>query len=82
MQPQNTNLARSLPAGRFRVEPAERMSFGDAEFDVVLSSAVMHFARDEAQWNAMLREMSESESSLGGERPAEPADRGHQTDHQ
>ena len=42
---------------RFRVEPAEQMSFGDAEFDVVLSSAVMHFARDEAHWNAMLREM-------------------------
>jgi tellurite methyltransferase len=45
------------PTERFRVEPVERMSFGDAEFDVVLSSAVMHFARDEAQWNAMLREM-------------------------
>ena len=45
------------PLERFRVESVERMSFGDAEFDVVLSSAVMHFARDEAQWNAMLREM-------------------------
>ena len=27
------------------------------EFDVVLSSAVLHFARDEDQWWAMLREM-------------------------
>lgn len=44
-------------AERFRVEPVERMSFGDAEFDVVISSAVLHFARDEAQWWAMLREM-------------------------
>ena len=45
------------PLERFRVEPVEHMSFGDAEFDVVLSSAVMHFARDETQWSAMLREM-------------------------
>jgi SAM-dependent methyltransferase len=51
-------VAPSLsPTERFRVEPVERMSFGDAELDVVLSSAVMHFARDEAQWNTMLREM-------------------------
>jgi 2-polyprenyl-3-methyl-5-hydroxy-6-metoxy-1,4-benzoquinol methylase len=47
----------SRAAERFRVEPVERMSFGDGEFDVVLSSAVMHFARDEAHWWDMLREM-------------------------
>lgn len=49
----------SLPTepDRFRVEPVEAMSFRDAEFDVVISSAVMHFARDEAHWWAMLREM-------------------------
>jgi tellurite methyltransferase len=53
-----TRLSPALPADdHFRVEPVERMSFGDASFDVVLSSAVMHFARDEAHWNAMLREM-------------------------
>ena len=44
-------------ADRFRVEPVERMSFGDASFDVVISSAVLHFARDEAHWWAMLHEM-------------------------
>ena len=33
------------------------MSFSDESFDVVLSSAVLHFARDEAQFHAMLREM-------------------------
>jgi SAM-dependent methyltransferase len=33
------------------------MSFGDADFDFVISSAVLHFARDEAQWEAMVREM-------------------------
>lgn len=47
----------SSPEERFRVEPVERMSFGDAEFDVVISSAVLHFARDEAHWSAMAREM-------------------------
>ena len=33
------------------------MSFADAAFDVVISSAVLHFAADEAQWEAMVREM-------------------------
>ncbi|HWS56872.1 MAG TPA: class I SAM-dependent methyltransferase [Pyrinomonadaceae bacterium] len=50
-------LAPRLPAENFRQEPVERMSFGDGSFDAVLSSAVLHFARDEAHWLAMLREM-------------------------
>jgi len=50
-------LAPSLPADRFRVEPVEHISFADGTFDVVLSSAVLHFARDEEHWDAMLREM-------------------------
>jgi len=50
-------LAPLLPADRFRVEPLEKMSFADASFDVVISSAVLHFAADEAQWEAMVREM-------------------------
>jgi SAM-dependent methyltransferase len=50
-------LAPFLPADRFRVEPLEKMSFADASFDVVISSAVLHFAADEAQWQAMVREM-------------------------
>ena len=50
-------LAPSLPADHFRVEPVERMSFENETFDVVVSSAVLHFASDEEQWNAMLREM-------------------------
>ena len=47
----------SLPAESFRVEPVEAMSFPDESFDVVLSSAVLHFARDEEHFRAMLREM-------------------------
>jgi len=50
-------LAPNLPQNNFRVEPVERMSFADAGFDVVLSSAVLHFAKCEAQWMAMVEEM-------------------------
>ena len=41
------SLAPALPAGNFRIEAIEAMSFPDALADVVLSSAVLHFARDE-----------------------------------
>lgn len=50
-------LAPQLPEDNFRQEPIERMSFEGESFDAVLSSAVLHFARDEAHWRAMLREM-------------------------
>ncbi len=49
--------APALPAANFRAEPIEQMTFGNNAFDVVISSAVLHFARDEAQFDAMLREM-------------------------
>jgi tellurite methyltransferase len=49
--------APALPAESFRVEPVEAMLFPAASFDVVLSSAVLHFARDEAHFHAMVREM-------------------------
>ncbi|HVG29289.1 MAG TPA: class I SAM-dependent methyltransferase [Pyrinomonadaceae bacterium] len=52
-------LAPRLPAGNFRVEPVEAMSFDGASFDVVISSAVLHFARDEAHWRAMVGGMWE-----------------------
>ena len=48
-------LAPALPADNFRVEPLEAMSFPDGFADVVLSSAVLHFARDEAHFTGMLR---------------------------
>jgi SAM-dependent methyltransferase len=53
----STELQTGLPAGNFRVEPVEHLSFNDADFDVVLSSAVLHFARDEAHFHAMVNEM-------------------------
>lgn len=49
------SLAPGLPAENFRVESVEAMSFPDAFADVVLSSAVLHFARDDEQFDAMLR---------------------------
>jgi tellurite methyltransferase len=48
-------LAPALPASNFRVEPIEDMTFPDAFADVVLSSAVLHFAGDDAQFAVMLR---------------------------
>jgi SAM-dependent methyltransferase len=50
-------LAPNLPAENFRLEAVEKMSFNDTTFDVVLSSAVLHFARDENHWREMVREM-------------------------
>jgi tellurite methyltransferase len=49
-----SRLAPHLPADNFRVEAIERMTFPDGFADVVLSSAVLHFARDDAQFRAML----------------------------
>ena len=51
----SSNLAPRLPADHFRVEPIEEMTFPDGFADVVLSSAVLHFARDDAEFSAMLR---------------------------
>jgi SAM-dependent methyltransferase len=50
-------LSPRAAAGNFRAEPVERMSFADADFDAVISSAVLHFARDEQHWRAMVDEM-------------------------
>ncbi len=47
-------LAPQVPVDNFRVEPVERMSFPPAFADFVISSAVLHFAADDAQFDAML----------------------------
>lgn len=51
------SIAPRLESDRFRVEPVEAMSLEAGAMDVVISSAVLHFARDERHWNAMVREM-------------------------
>jgi SAM-dependent methyltransferase len=50
-------LAPSLPAQNFRLEAVEAMSFPEACSDFVISSAVLHFARDEEHFAAMVHGM-------------------------
>ena len=50
-------LAPRLPPKNFRVEPIETMSFGDDTAGAVIGNAVLHFARDERHFWAMLNEM-------------------------
>jgi len=52
-----TALAPELPADNFRVESVEAMAWPDASAEVVLSNAVLHFARDDAQFEAMVERM-------------------------
>jgi len=49
------SLAPALPAENFRAETIQEMSFPNAFADVVLSSAVFHFARDDDHFRAMVR---------------------------
>ena len=48
-------LAPNLPAANFRAEPVEASTFSDASADIAISSAVLHFARDDAHFHAMLQ---------------------------
>jgi tellurite methyltransferase len=48
-------LAPQLPLSNFREEAVESSSFPDHAAEVVISSAVLHFARNESQFQAMLR---------------------------
>ena len=47
-------LAPTLPLDNFRTEAVEAMAFANAFADVVVSSAVLHFARDDQHFAAML----------------------------
>ncbi len=50
-------LAPGLPAGNFQVAAIEKMPFGDGFADVVICNSVLHFARDEAHFSAMVEEL-------------------------
>ena len=52
-----STLAPTLPAENFRVEPIERTTFPSAFADVVIGSALLHFARDTPQFDAMVAGM-------------------------
>jgi tellurite methyltransferase len=47
-------LAPDLPADNFRAEPIERSTFPEGFADAVISSAVLHFARTDGEFDAML----------------------------
>jgi len=51
----SASLAPALPASNFHVEAVEATSFADSFADVVISSAVLHFARDDAHFASMLQ---------------------------
>jgi len=51
------DLAPHLPADNFRVEAIETMTFPDRVADVVICSAVLHFAGDDAGFEAMVRSL-------------------------
>jgi len=46
-----------VPESNFTLENVEQMSFADETFDVVISSAVLHFAENESHFYAMMDEM-------------------------
>jgi 2-polyprenyl-3-methyl-5-hydroxy-6-metoxy-1,4-benzoquinol methylase len=50
-------LAPGLPPEQIRLDAIERLSFADGWFDVVISNAVLHFARDDDHFEAMVGEM-------------------------
>ena len=50
-------LAPQLPAANFRTADIAVLPFADAQFDLVISNAVLHFARDENHFDQMLAEM-------------------------
>ncbi len=52
-----SRLAPHLPGSNFRVEAVEALSFPDACADVVISSAVLHFASGPAHFDAMVTAM-------------------------
>ena len=53
----SASLQTGLPAENFQVGSIERMPFPDEIADVVLSNSVLHFARDDRHFRAMLAEL-------------------------
>jgi SAM-dependent methyltransferase len=53
----SASLETGLPAENFQVGAIERMPFSDGFADVVLCNSVLHFARDDRHFRAMLAEL-------------------------
>lgn len=50
-------LAPNISTENFQISSVEKMPFADEAFDLVISSAVLHFAKDENHFNKMFNEM-------------------------
>ena len=55
---QAQRLGAPYDADRFRVEAIEDASFPDASFDFVICNAVLHFARDDDHFRAMIERLT------------------------
>jgi len=53
----SASLMTGLPAENFQVGPIEQMQFPDGFADVVICNAVLHFAKDDRHFRAMLAEL-------------------------
>jgi tellurite methyltransferase len=53
----SASLRTGLPAENFQVGVIEQMPFPDGFADVVICNSVLHFARDDRHFNAMLAEL-------------------------
>ena len=51
----SAKIAPDNPSDNFRVGLADDIPFDDSQFDIAVSSAVLHFARDEAHFDSMVR---------------------------
>lgn len=50
-------LTDDLPDENFRLESFEKLSFDDGQFDFVISSAVLHFAKSDEEFLSWLKEL-------------------------
>lgn len=57
VQAMAASLAPHLPPTNFLVADADNIPLGNAAFEVIICSAVLHFARSEAHFRAMVQEL-------------------------
>lgn len=53
----SANLAPTNPINNFSVAPVEDLPFEDDQFDLVICSAVLHFAQDAEHFDSMIRSL-------------------------
>jgi tellurite methyltransferase len=51
------SLSPNIPSTNFQISSAEDLPFNEGDFDLVISSAVLHFAKNEVHFDSMLRSM-------------------------